>query len=318
MQETPRRKTRSTKGILLEGLVNHRVKRVLKMPLHDDHGENHVLGDNPLSDVELRAEIDRLRRLNRDQNEQLSQLQERILQGNNISGTQSIQNLVDGLKEIHVDIKIPKFTNNKNPNQFIERLEKYFSVKHVSEANPLNILDGALEGRARAWFEARRDSFLSYENFKTKFLEEFYSVPIRVREIMSTINYYDFDQILQTLSHLDMTFNEKINTQRPDSRIFENNLNEKQFNDRDNHANNRHMQSKSSNRESADNRNKGGYTNLCPALRLLSNVTTIEITPTLRAEKRGVLAYRFPTLVDPRLIFLYIRIVFLGTTVHVI
>lgn len=129
----------------------------------------------------------------------------------------------------------------------------------------MSVLEGAFEGRARVWFDAQRNMFMSYRDFKNKFLAEFYSIPtrvnlklnwlnrrfegdkhnlrsyflnqirdaqyfvpemesfelhftiiqqmpIRVREMMSTIDFNDFDKISQTLSQLDLTFGEKVNS----------------------------------------------------------------------------------------------------------
>ena len=42
-------------------------------------------------------------------------------------------------------------------------------------------MESALEGRARAWFETQRDNFQGYDEFKDRFLREFYSVPIKVK-----------------------------------------------------------------------------------------------------------------------------------------
>lgn len=43
------------------------------------------------------------------------------------------------------------------------------------------IVENALEGRAKVWYNANRVQFANYEAFKTAFLNEFFSIPVRVR-----------------------------------------------------------------------------------------------------------------------------------------
>lgn len=182
------RSTRSNPGILVQGLG---IKKNTKRNNNEDPINNIVKfndmagGDNNTERVEptneqLRAEIFRLRQLNHTQNEQLVALRNQI-ENSQENGNQLIRTLIDGLKVMNIDAKVPKFEESKNPNQFIERLKKFYSLKAVSDKNKLSFLDGAFEGRARAWFETQKGLMINYIDFKNKFLAEFYSIPIRVQ-----------------------------------------------------------------------------------------------------------------------------------------
>lgn len=85
------------------------------------------------------------------------------------------------MRGLKVEIEPPKFDENDNPNQFLEKLDKFFTAKGINENNGLDILDASFEGRVRIWFETQRVSFDDYNDFKNKFLSEFYLIPIRVK-----------------------------------------------------------------------------------------------------------------------------------------
>ena len=90
--------------------------------------------------------------------------------------------MIEGLQAIHIDSKPPKFDNeSQNPCEFLEAIEKYFITKRVQNKNKLNVLENALEERAKIWFAIQKNDLVDYESFKTRFLEEFYSIPIKVK-----------------------------------------------------------------------------------------------------------------------------------------
>lgn len=138
------KETRSRQGILLEGLPYNRRKRKRKML--DTPGDN--VHNDEMAIEELCAEIDRLRRLNAAQNAQLIQMQNRIADNSNEASNQLVRTLIDGLRGLTIDTKIPRFCEPENPNNFIERLEKYFMIKNL-QGNRLNVVDECFDGRAR-------------------------------------------------------------------------------------------------------------------------------------------------------------------------
>lgn len=273
-QRTPPH-TRSRIGDLVTGLENK--KRVSGKSQKTENFPkrnliNNMAGDNDeilnaMTVEQLREEVERLRQLNSLQNEQLATLRtQRNVNTGNLDNN-LIQALIDGLRTMSTDIKLPKFEESENPNHFIEKLRKFFTVKKVADDNKLNILEGAFDGRVRAWFETKKNSFINYKDFEKKFLEEFYSIPIRVRiksnwlakrfepnkeslnsyflgqvqqaqyflpkmeeyevyytiisqmpirvrESLATIDFSNFNSISQASTQLDITFNDKINTQK--------------------------------------------------------------------------------------------------------
>lgn len=138
---------------------------------------------NAMSIEQLRTEVIRLRQLNQVQNTQLTALRQQPAVDNdhNINNNNLVQTLVESLRAISIDIKLPKFEENENPNQFLDKLDKFFTVKRINEENKINILGTSFEGRVRVWFETQRVSFLDYNDFKNKFLNELYSIPTRVK-----------------------------------------------------------------------------------------------------------------------------------------
>lgn len=120
------------------------------------------LGSNKVHVIdELRAENDRLRLINSAQNIQLGHLQTRIQENSVDGGSQLVRTLIDGLRGLNVEAKIPRYCEPENSNHFIERLEKYFVLKNL-QGNRLNLIDGCLDGRARVWFESQWSTLINY------------------------------------------------------------------------------------------------------------------------------------------------------------
>lgn len=90
--------------------------------------------------------------------------------------------IISNVQNVHIDIKIPKFQNeiDKNSVEFIEEMQKFLKTKNIKGLRGMSIVEHALEGKANLWYSLT-GGFTDFENFKEKFLEEFYSVPIRVR-----------------------------------------------------------------------------------------------------------------------------------------
>lgn len=92
-----------------------------------------------------------------------------------------MRGMLNYFESLQVSMPLPKFDGiKKNPIEFIKELEKYFIRKNVSENLKLIIIEDALVGKARMWHDARSFPFISYQHFKDKFLDEFYSVEARM------------------------------------------------------------------------------------------------------------------------------------------
>lgn len=301
-------KTRSKAGVLLTGLETKRniVNNNQNKFKHTNLIENKIISDNNLiSEMaeenqildamnieELRVEITRLRDLSQFQRSQLTQLHNQIRELNsNQANNQLIQTLTESFRSLNiVDIKPPKYEENMNPIQFLNKFEKFCVLKQITGCR-LNFLDGALEGRAKSWFDAQRIVFANFNDFKEKFLLEFYSIPIRVkiksawlarrfvpnkdslqsyfleqfneaqyflpkmdayevhytivqqmpirvRENLATVDFENFEKISKALSQLDLTYGDKVNTQK------------KSFN----HPNNDHESNDSGNKNNTGNK----------------------------------------------------------------
>lgn len=99
----------------------------------------------------------------------------------NHAGNNSMNNAC-WFTQLNLDIKMPKFHDetNINPRVFLDQLDKYFALKGISPERRLLVIEYFLEGRAKNWFELL-SNLTSYDEFKQKFLDEFFSVPIRVK-----------------------------------------------------------------------------------------------------------------------------------------
>lgn len=105
---------------------------------------------------------------------------------NNDQNTDVNRDLVDGIlshfETLQVSIALPTYDGeNGNPIQFLEKLEKYFVRKNIKECQKLLIVEDSLKGRARVWYEARFNPFITFNHFKHIFNEEFYSLEARMK-----------------------------------------------------------------------------------------------------------------------------------------
>lgn len=142
-------KTRSQVGILLTGLekakrnTNNRNKRD-KENLYENNivRENNLIGEivgeqdemlNAMSIEQLKGEVIRLRELTLFQGNQLTQLhnQVRDFQSNQTTN-EILQTLTKSFRSFNLDIKPPKFVENMNPNQFLNKFEKFCALKHIT------------------------------------------------------------------------------------------------------------------------------------------------------------------------------------------
>lgn len=159
--------------------------------------------------LDLRSQNDLMEEVRRlqEENERQRRITDRLVsrEPQHIQGEQDgrvLGGIINHLNSFNVDIKVPKFTgeDNTNPREFINDLERYFELKHLLVEQKILVVHGALEGRAKIWLDSRRIRFRTYEDFKTSFLQEFYSVAIRIREKnrWSTRRYKAHENTLQT------------------------------------------------------------------------------------------------------------------------
>ncbi|KAK2578319.1 hypothetical protein KPH14_012620 [Odynerus spinipes] len=60
-------------------------------------------------------------------------------------------------------------------------LEKFFQFKNVKNEHKVLVAESLLEGRAKIWANSVTRAFTDFKAFREAFLQEFYSIPIRVR-----------------------------------------------------------------------------------------------------------------------------------------
>ena len=101
----------------------------------------------------------------------------------NVSGQNvDICNIVSAMGISQLDYKIPKFANENesHPIEFLEKVEKFFTVKNINNEKKMALIEIALEGSARLWLNLQ-NSFNTYEAFKEAFKARFFSIPIQVK-----------------------------------------------------------------------------------------------------------------------------------------
>lgn len=142
-----------------------------------------------LRDTIIRGQVDNQNNARASSNtrERNQLLSERLDDRNGVGHTTPnnnimVSDLVGHLQYLHIDIRTPKFVHEGqcNPKEFLEDVDKYFRFRAVKDEHRLVVVENFLSGRARVWMDAERNNILSYELFKIKFLEEFYSVPQRI------------------------------------------------------------------------------------------------------------------------------------------
>lgn len=101
---------------------------------------------------------------------------------NQLSGQDNLmKGLMNYFDALQVSISLPKFDGvKKNPIEFIKDIEKYFVRKNISEHLKLILVEDALTGKAKMWHDTRAFPFITFKHFKDKFLEEFYSIDVRM------------------------------------------------------------------------------------------------------------------------------------------
>lgn len=121
----------------------------------------------------------------------LAALKQQQRQGNNVAqqprhgqplelnASADLRALLGALNLGNNDLKAPKFSNENesNPREFIESLEKYFNVKNIPNNQKMQVVEAALQGKAKIWIDLQ-NNLQNYDAFKVRFIEAFYSVPV--------------------------------------------------------------------------------------------------------------------------------------------
>lgn len=131
-----------------------------------------------------------LRNENERQRQKIVELENRNLVGDRNARENAPQgdnanilgNLINGLQRLSTDSGRPEFGDAEaNPQEFIDRLERYFRVAGTNESMKLIIAEDALRGVAKLWLDARLTRFDTYAGFRGAFLEHYDSSTYRMR-----------------------------------------------------------------------------------------------------------------------------------------
>jgi len=107
------------------------------------------------------------------------------------------------------------FGNNRDqhPKEFLSRLEEYFTIRQILGAERIIVIGDCLKATASQWFSTIRFQLRDYEDFRTLFLEEFWSRSIQmqvwaqclgINEIPANTNYREHFSCWATkLRHLE-------------------------------------------------------------------------------------------------------------------
>lgn len=132
-----------------------------------------------------RAELERLRTEMTSSNACAETLQRRRAttgsENNHQPNEQLVNGLVNQLRNLQININVPKFCEESNPMEYIESIERYLKLKNVCEEQCLMVVENIIEGRVRIWYEVVKNQVSTFIEFKHAFLNEFYSIPVRVR-----------------------------------------------------------------------------------------------------------------------------------------
>lgn len=181
---------------------------------------------------------------------------ENSLQTNN---NDLISGILKQFQALQINLTLPLFNpDSSNPVEFIRSFEKYCIRKNIVDDERLLIVEDALQGTAKIWFDTIAIPCSSFNEFKDIFLKEYFSIearmqakkewedrrfhksdmslqayynlqiksakvkvprmeayeinfiiigqfPLRVRDILSTIDYADSERISKALARLDLS-----------------------------------------------------------------------------------------------------------------
>jgi len=159
---------------------------------------------------QMRRDLEAMRMVNIQQQQHQNVLHQNVHDNGreqNHVNIEEVATMISNVQNFNLDIKMPKMKDEltSNPMEFLEELEKYFKIKNVKEDRKILIVEHSLEGRASLWFELQ-NNIQNYEEFKERFLEEFYSVPTRVQFKNSWMErrYNSYKESLQTYYYMQI------------------------------------------------------------------------------------------------------------------
>lgn len=85
--------------------------------------------------------------------------------------------------KVPIEIKLPIFRdeNRDSPIEFMRSFDQYCAIKEVpSEFIPI-LLESALQDRAGMWFQVVKNELYDFDQFRTAFVNEFFSVEVKTR-----------------------------------------------------------------------------------------------------------------------------------------
>lgn len=83
-----------------------------------------------------------------------------------------------------VEISRPSFYGNYrdiHPKDFLNRLEEYFVLKQTYAGEKIIIVGDCLKAAAASWFSTIRFQLCNYDEFKTAFVDEYWSREIQIQ-----------------------------------------------------------------------------------------------------------------------------------------
>lgn len=138
---------------------------------------------------QLIKEINELRIITERQNFEIHYLKEKLSLENVQSGEDwLIKSLNSLINNVNTKIKPPTLAECKHPKKFLEQLKKFFELNFIFGNDQLKFLEIILEGNEEIWFNIHKDSIIDFNDFQCKFLEEFFSVPIKVQNKIKWLN----------------------------------------------------------------------------------------------------------------------------------
>ena len=83
---------------------------------------------------------------------------------------------------LQLNLALPAFEpDESNPVEFLKKFEKYCLRKGIGENQKLLIMEDALKGSSKIWFETIVPPFANYIQFKDEFLNKFFSREARMK-----------------------------------------------------------------------------------------------------------------------------------------
>lgn len=109
-----------------------------------------------------------------------------------------------GMWNIVEDKKLPKFDGTQqglHPKEFVERLERHFKIRQVSEERKLDVAIEQLEGDVAIWANSTKRRWETMGDFQCEFLQRYWSEDIQHKVLVDLLRPRLYNSRFGSMTH---------------------------------------------------------------------------------------------------------------------